>query len=189
MPVSLVCATCEQVFERPLESYRRKNKRNYCSRTCFFTQVAVKKELLCSGCGDMFWPPNTGAVYSKRNYCPACRTAVDITCPVCSKVFIRRGCRVRKRKTLCCSIPCKAILQRKDWNALSRGMLRQRWEKEFGKSSMICRRCGHDKVFNIVMHHKKYVKDGGGHEPENLEPLCLNCHGVEHYEYGEDKGE
>ena len=84
-------------------------------------------------------------------------------------------------KKICCSKKCRDIALRVDWNELTRGMLKQRWQKEFGKEDLYCRRCNYKNIYNIVIHHKQYVINGGDNNPNNLEPLCLNCHGEEHY--------
>lgn len=65
-------------------------------------------------------------------------------------------------------------------------MIKTRWISEFGIETLICNRCGHDKHYNIQLHHKKYIVNGGETHPKNLEPLCRNCHGEEHYENGYD---
>lgn len=98
------------------------------------------------------------------------------------------SCRRGSRK-IYCSIICKALAQRKEWNNLGRRQLKQRYMKEFGIQSLKCVRCGHDKIYNIEIHHKIYCVNGGDNNPTNLEPLCCNCHGIEHYEHGKDNKE
>jgi hypothetical protein len=40
-----------------------------------------------------------------------------------------------------------------------------------------CARCGkQDYVINMELHHKVFRSQGGSDEPENLEPLCHDCH-------------
>lgn len=189
MPISLTCATCRTKFSRGLTNYRSENKAHFCSRTCYHAHRTTKRKIKCATCQKLFMPNRVLAMRSKRNYCPLCRMPVACICPVCGEKFVQRPSRIRKRKRLFCSTKCKATGQRKDWALLSRSMLKQRWVKEFGRGSLVCCRCGHDRVFNVIIHHKQYVSKGGTNAVENLEPLCLNCHGIEHYEHGHDKGE
>ncbi len=148
-----------------------------------------RQEVVCSVCDKNYIPKFQQSVPSKKYFCPECRGMSNIVCPVCNEKFKQRNAAIRVRKTLCCSVKCKSIFQRKDWNELSRNALKQRWIKEFGKENFKCNRCGHDKIYNIVLHHIKYVKNGGTNLPDNLEPLCLNCHGIEHFENGNDEKE
>jgi hypothetical protein len=37
-----------------------------------------------------------------------------------------------------------------------------------------CARCGRSHPLQI--HHRKYRSQGGTHRPENLEPVCWDCH-------------
>ena len=74
------------------------------------------------------------------------------------------------------------------WNNL-RGpdAIRKRWIVEFGKGTLVCARCKHSTWYNISLHHIKYYgKDFGDHTPDNLLPLCLNCHAIEHITRGID---
>lgn len=148
-----------------------------------------RKEVCCSVCDKNYVPKFQQAMPSLKYFCPDCRGMSLIDCSVCHKKFKQRNAAIRNRKNLCCSVKCKSVLQRKDWNDLSRNALKQRWIKEFGEDKFKCNRCGHDKIYNMVLHHIKYVKNGGTNAPENLEPLCLNCHGIEHFEKGNDEKE
>lgn len=143
-------------------------------------------EVECHVCHINYVPANKQSTPSIRYTCPDCREKVSLICPVCDVKFERHKSRLRQRKTLCCSVKCKGLFQRKDWNDLSRNNLKQRWVNEFGVENFVCKRCGHDKAYNIALHHIKYVSQGGDNSPENLEPLCLNCHGIEHYGRGKD---
>lgn len=122
-----------------------------------------------------------------KNFCDDCHGSVILICPVCKNEFNKWKSQLmsygQKPQNIFCSMKCKALSQRKDWNKLSRKSLKQRYIKEFGEESMYCRRCGYNKnLYNINLHHKVYVINGGDNDPDNLEPLCLNCHGDEHYE-------
>jgi hypothetical protein len=35
-------------------------------------------------------------------------------------------------------------------------------------------------ILTLDIHHLEYVSEGGGDEPENLLPLCPNCHSLHH---------
>lgn len=174
--------TCEYC---KLEFKKRSNSPNkFCSRKCFMDSVKKKHEVICSVCDKKYTPKNRQTSPSIKHFCPDCRGMSLVECSVCSKEFKVRNSSTRARKNTWCSVNCKAIGQRKDWNNLTRNMLKQRYKKELG--NLVCRRCGHDKEFNIVIHHKRYVRNGGDNMPENLEPLCLNCYGIEHYQHGKD---
>lgn len=179
------CSFCDKEF------IKKNNKiwnNVYCGKECFLKAKKNKKEQTCSVCNILYMPKNSKNK-SIINTCPSCREKVNLNCPVCNKSFQRHKARIRTRKTLCCSHECKSIHQRKDWNDLSRNNLKQRWIKEFGIENFVCKRCSHNEIFNIVLHHIIYVKNGGKNTPDNLEPLCLNCHGIEHYKNGKDDKE
>lgn len=54
--------------------------------------------------------------------------------------------------------------------------------KRLGRKTLICARCGH-KSESVHLHHIKEMWEGGSDEPENLIPLCNECH-VEWDTYG-----
>lgn len=186
MNIETKCEQCNNSFKRKNST---KDKKRFCSKECFLNSVRKKKEVICYVCEKKYIPTNRQSKVAIKNYCPDCRGTEEINCPVCQKTFKQRKSNIRKRKNLCCSVECKSIHQRKEWNELSRGSLKHRWISEFGIENFKCNRCQHDKEFNIVLHHVKYVKNGGDNQPDNLEPLCLNCHGIEHYENGLDEKE
>ena len=37
-----------------------------------------------------------------------------------------------------------------------------------------CSRCG--RSYGLQIHHRKFRSRGGTHRPENLEPVCWDCH-------------
>ena len=45
-----------------------------------------------------------------------------------------------------------------------------------------CARCGRSHPLQI--HHRKYRSHGGTHRPENLEPVCWDCHNRIHAHEG-----
>lgn len=180
------CSFCNKEF---VKKDNRVWNNVYCSRECFLNSKRKKTEKICSICSISYMPKHIQKKESIVNTCPNCRKKVELGCPVCNTLFTQNKSRIRKRKNLCCSVKCKSLLQKKDWNDLSRNTLKQRWIKEFGIENFICNRCGHKETFNIVLHHIIYVKNGGTNNPENLVPLCLNCHGIEHYKNGIDNGE
>jgi len=148
-----------------------------------------REEVICSVCNISYIPKYQQSTPSLKYFCPDCRGMSIIKCPICNKEFNKRNSVIRKGKNFYCSIECKAISQRKEWDCLSRSNLKQRWIAEFGIENFTCKRCGHDKTYNIALHHITYVCNGGSNMPDNLEPLCLNCHGIEHYEKGSDSDE
>ena len=177
--MNYICEYCQIDFKK-----RPNSENRFCSKKCFLNSVRKKSEVTCSVCAIIYIPKNKQSKPSGKYFCPDCRGMSLVNCSVCDKEFKIRNSSIRTRKNTWCSVECKSIGQRKEWNSLSRSMLKQRWIREFGKP--ICSRCGHDKEFNIVIHHKQYVKNGGDNMPDNLEPLCLNCHGIEHYQHGKD---
>lgn len=52
---------------------------------------------------------------------------------------------------------------------------RNRILKENGWTSLICARCGRESQ-STHLHHIVAVADGGSDDPENLIPLCCDCH-------------
>ena len=190
-------------MERGLSFGRSANEIGYTTRTCprskiidiflyvnYNGEMGRKKqyvEVVCCKCGKIMERPSFRTREHLRFFCSECRRSILLTCPVCNRQFKKWKSQMinfqtkKPLKKICCSKKCRDIALRVDWNELTRGMLKQRWIKEFGKKNLYCRRCKYDKPYNIVIHHKKYVIDGGSNNPENLESLCLNCHGEEHY--------
>ena len=148
----------------------------------------------CCICHEKFEKPRY-RIRSERFYCSNCHKKTEVICCICKKKVMRWKSSLRwyaTRKSPAksyCSINCKKIGQRKEWNNLSRKSLKIRYENEFGKKALICKRCGHNKAYNIDLHHIIYVSNGGNNQPINLEPLCKNCHGIEHYKKKIDKKE
>ncbi len=173
------CNHCKNTFIR--KHHNKIYQNVFCSRDCFLKNKTKKNDLNCTSCGMLYTPKTLQKKQSIKNTCEDCRQKIDLKCPVCNSDFKLLKSRLKKRKNPCCSVKCKSELQKKDWNNLTRNNLKQKWISEFGIESFKCNRCGHDKVYNIVLHHIIYVKNGGRNNPENLEPLCLNCHGEEHY--------
>lgn len=142
----------------------------------------------CSVCGQEF--EKKSSYQGKKAYCPDCRGSEEYICHVCGDSFKVYKSRVRfTGPPTCCSNECRRIWIRKPWEETSRQGLKLKWIREFGEETLVCNRCGHDKPYNIELHHIVYKQEGGSNDPGNLEPLCLNCHGVEHYENGPDSGE
>ena len=194
----LICAWCDEPFEKGLGEYNRSRNsrrkpgniwRDFCSRECFRYFVGNKEPVPCSVCGTSVLRRASARKKRKTFFCKSCRKSVTVPCSACGENITRWASQVRGKKNVYCNKQCKAIGQRVPWDELSRGMLKHRWAREFGEESLVCNRCGHDRLFNIVMHHRKYRVNGGDNQPENLEPLCRNCHGIEHYENGVDPDE
>jgi endogenous inhibitor of DNA gyrase (YacG/DUF329 family) len=183
------CCNCGKEFKRSLSGQNKNSKRHFCSQSCFKEFINSKKEVTCCLCGEKYLLPANKRDGVKKHYCRNCRKSIAVKCDVCGKEFKIYNSKARMFKGHFCSTQCKARSQRKDWNSLNRKSLKTRWISEFGKDSLYCRRCGHDKGYNIEIHHKIYVINGGNNDPNNLEPLCKNCHGTEHYENGNDDKE
>ena len=179
--VEVNCEFC-QILYLPKNGDAKK----FCSKKCFISSIYKPVEYKCRVCENIYIPKNKQVKEYKVHTCPNCIGSEEIICPICDKKFSCNKSKIKKRKTLCCSVNCKAIAQRKDWDKLTRNTLKQRWVSEFGIENFVCIRCNHDKPYNIVLHHIIYVKNGGTNQPDNLEPLCLNCHGEEHYDKGPD---
>jgi hypothetical protein len=125
--------------------------------------------------------------------CTTCKTLYDgyktkghYTCPNCAaKIQAKRTEQARIRQRNYRNNKKKATA----WGAVIGPInLRKKWIAEFGKQSLVCARCGHGIPENIVIHCKQYFSVGGPHIPENLEPMCLNCHNIEHLRNGDDGG-
>lgn len=196
--LKLTCACCDEPFEKALGEYNRSRNsrrkpgskwRDFCSPECFRYFVSNKEPVPCSVCGTSVLRSASARESRKAFFCKGCRKSVSVPCSSCGASLTRWASQVRGKKNVYCNRACKARGQRVPWNDLTRGMLKNRWIQEFGKDSLMCSRCGHDRPFNVVIHHKKYRMNGGDNRPKNLEPLCLNCHGIEHYENGPDSEE
>lgn len=188
----ITCANCNNTVNRTLSQYNQSLRQGavnfYCSKDCFVAHKSNKVSISCSVC-SVEYKVTLSKSQPKKHYCKDCMgKKVEIICCICSKKVIRYSSTLRNYVTRnspsknYCSTKCKNIGSRVPWNQLTRSMLKQRWCSEFGESDLYCRRCGHNKKFNIVIHHKKYITNGGDNNPKNLEPLCLNCHGEEHYQ-------
>lgn len=151
----------------------------------------MKKDYIkinCSKCGIQIEKPRH-RIRGIKTYCKECKgKTLKLICPICKKEFNKWESQTKsfitgkEKHKICCSIKCKNIGLRVDWKDLTRRTLKQRWKKEFGEKDLYCRRCKYNKEFNIIIHHKIYIKNGGTGDIQNLEPLCLNCHGEEHYQ-------
>lgn len=53
--------------------------------------------------------------------------------------------------------------------------LRNRWMKEHGWKGFVCARCGYFGK-SVHLHHLVELVYGGDNTPENLIPLCSECH-------------
>lgn len=188
--IKVRCNSCNREFEMLVKSYnmnKRLGRNNYCSRECF-NEYRAKNTIInvnCCICGKNLKRYKRSESKDDKYYCKDCRGMVNVQCVTCGKEIIRTKHDVRKYKELYCSNECRSLAMRKEWNELSRSI----WIRVFGIGSLVCKRCGHNKTYNIQLHHKQYVCNGGNNEPDNLEPLCRNCHATEHYEHGEDKDE
>ena len=191
--MNVICGGCSTPFEVEVATFNKNNREGYkfyCSKACFNNYRSDQTAILvnCSVCGAEVrryrrLPNKTG-----RYYCKKCRGMTKMICANadCRKPMTRSNHDVRKYINLYCSSKCKHIGERKQWNDVPRSNLKTRYIAVFGIESIICNRCGYSKSYNIQIHHKIYVSKGGSNHPDNLEPLCRNCHGEEHYENGDD---
>ena len=62
--------------------------------------------------------------------------------------------------------------------ALVQAVYRLNREVVLEKFAWRCGRCG--RAWGLQIHHRKYRSHGGTHRPENLEPVCWQCHQVIH---------
>ena len=53
--------------------------------------------------------------------------------------------------------------------------LRKQWMKSHGWKGFVCARCGHYSK-SVHLHHIQELIYGGENTPENLIPLCSECH-------------
>ena len=198
-PVSLICAFCSTPFFRPFWLHQRwlatGAQNTFCTTACSnaFKHKMGAFEAECSVCQRKFMKQNTRANKNRKYFCEECHgKKVTLTCAYCGKTTERFASMVRFRGDdvqWYCDKECKNKAQLVPWENLCRSMLKPRWIAEFGVEDLYCRRCGHDKPYNIQIHHKIYFKNGGTNHLSNLEPLCRNCHGTEHYDQGSDDDE
>jgi len=189
----VICSGCNKTFsksENRIQTWlKRRNQRHFCSKKCR-RELTVKTHTVgCSVCKNYFIKVGMPTDRIKNHYCPNCRGKVEFKCCICGKSYKRykSAIRFRKRKKNYCSKQCKNVGQRMDWGVITnRASLRLKWVRQFGKAALICVRCKYDKPYNIELHHKIYVVDGGSNNPDNLELLCKNCHGEEHYKVKPD---
>lgn len=184
------CNHCKSGFLVDVKRYNHNKKLNYkfyCDWNCWKSYTNKRNiQVRCSCCNKKISRHKNCQAKTGKYFCKDCRGMVVAKCNNCKKPISRTKYDARHYVNLYCSSKCHAIGRRKNWDKLSRNMLKIRWVAEFGKETLICNRCGYDKSYNIQLHHKKYVKNGGGNQPDNLEPLCRNCHGEEHYKNGID---
>ena len=188
--ISFKCAGCKKLASKRPKDFNR-TKRNgfkhYCTRACFDNHVRKRRiSVHCKVCHQKMVRPKSLKSKTGRYFCGKCRGTIHVPCATCSKNVLRTKSDTRIYDKLYCSTKCSGVGRRKDWDDLPLAQLRHHWIAIFGKESLVCNRCGYDKPYNIQLHHKKYVCKGGSNQPSNLEPLCRNCHGEEHYERGND---
>ena len=186
--LEVICSGCNKVFlksESRMQVWlKRGNQQHFCNKSCRKAATVKNHTVMCSICKNYFVKVGMPASETKNFYCPDCRGKVECKCCVCGTLYKRYKSAIRfyERQKNYCSPRCKAIGQRTDWNTITdHSSLRLKWVRQFGKSALICARCKYDKPYNIELHHKTYVVDGGSNNPDNLEPLCKNCHGEEHH--------
>lgn len=149
-----------------------------------------KRVIICEACGVHF----ENAHPHVRTCSPECyRTRQRILagtqvflkkCATCSKSFAGT-----KRQAFC-SYKCrmeenrqrnKLYISGRKWEILREQVLEEQDYK--------CIRCNskQSKKRKLVVHHKIPVIDGGTHERDNLEGVCLKCHAVKHKELFNDR--
>jgi len=155
------CANCRAVFEAALREHKRGNGR-FCSMHC-------------------------NAVNAARS---RVRPSVIVRCATCDAELRRPPSRVRNARSpvFFCSKSCKTRFQ---WTTERRphhyttGIPTYR-ERALAAYPARCSRCGWERLPAILeVHHRD--RDRENNAVDNLEILCRNCHGEEHYRHGDGR--
>lgn len=129
--IETLCAFCGNTFKKSLVKFNyteKKKQKHYCNRTCYFndrrgktTNYTNKKILVkCDKCGNDFKKYEKQMLYTDKNFCSsACNgefyaetkiKKIELVCPVCKCIFLRRPCYINYKKrfhaNLFCSRKC-----------------------------------------------------------------------------------
>ncbi len=161
--VSVSCHYCKKDFLVKNWMRDQKKRGKYCSRSCSSKAVGVL---------------NTEK--AKNNY-------ITLQCAHCKKDFKRRKYKTNTSKhgIYFCNKTCKGEAQRlggcKEILPPHYGTGRVNYrEKALREFDHKCGRCGYNKCLSVLeVHHIDRNRDNN--DVSNLELLCRNCHGEEHY--------
>jgi len=135
------------------------------------------KKILCKQCSEEFLQKVSYQKYcskecNKKFHGVPTQIKIFKTCKVCGDQFMSR-CHNGKY----CSHECRSIANSKMRNYPSQKQWLSIREFILERDNFSCVDC---KKQATVVHHKKFVCDGGNNDPENLESLCDACHGKRH---------
>lgn len=148
--------------------------------------------IVCDHCNEK---QGYGLPYKKVNYCKKCQYAklsedlyesVKGSCEVCGSEIARPKSQWSRAKNHTCSKECQGVLRRKNITEVTRSRLKAKLIQAGVEPK--CVTCGHDHIWNLQAHHKRFMCRGGSNELDNLEFQCKNCHGDIHHE-GKDEQE
>jgi 5-methylcytosine-specific restriction endonuclease McrA len=169
-----------------IREYPCKQRKNGLSKTKLYRSI-------CDVCGKKL--SYTSSSKDNRHYCRECHyrrlsklfsvEKIKIKCATCGKEIERTKSQFERSKNHFCSNECLGIFKRKDIAEVSRSQLRIKVYQS--GVAPICSNCGHDHTWNMQVHHKIFVIDGGVNELENLIILCRNCHADIHCERKDDE--
>jgi endogenous inhibitor of DNA gyrase (YacG/DUF329 family) len=154
-------------------------------------KTRIYVDVKCSTCGKIC--KKVKRFLKEHSFCsPKCQyTWMDkrqeVSCATCGKTFKKRQSEIRKAKNglyFCCR-KCKDLAARLDGGIpdiqpdfYGTGVSNYR-DIAFRELPKKCNRCGYDEYPEIVqVHHKDGNRDNNN--ISNLEPLCPNCHAIEH---------
>lgn len=165
------CKVCGAPFKR---HYRRGGERKiYCSKKCKYADGYTV--CTCKTCGKEYRVNYFSN--GNREYCSAACIQRH-PCDLCGKIITGRKTFQSKLKRFC-SRSCANIVHRTS-TTKSKYMVVGfvATIRRFGK--LCCERCAEDHLEVLCVHHKDRNRKNS--DPDNLETLCLNCHGREHWE-------
>jgi len=156
-------------------------------------QQRILFPLSCAACGGIFQVPKH--LVAKVKFCSkqcsstarSLKSSTEVECAFCKKKFRKPQSKLKGSKSglYFCSRVCKDSAQKiggipeiqpPHYNT---GQTVYR-EIAFKSKAEICERCGFDTFPAILIVHHKDL-DRSNNAIENLEVLCQNCHGIEHY--------
>lgn len=100
-------------------------------------------------------------------------------CPVCNDPLPTKNCITCSRR--CANMNRRGISYKIGQPRNNKKIIDDLKKKLFILRGPKCERCPHDNLNVLQAHHIIPVHKGGKDEISNLEILCPNCHGAEHY--------
>jgi len=164
------------------ETFRLGNKKYYPRKVAYIltTGSQARHTHLINQCGSpLCINPDHHKLREKRSRkrkCYTCKKDIVVSFAIIEKsksgkVFCGKSCAVTENNK------GKPRFKSKGWEGLQRASVKAKWVREIG--DLVCRLCGFDgldKPWCIELDHILAVSRGGSNLPENLQPLCLNCH-------------